>query len=108
MKQRKRPNYKLIYSDLIAVKYPLKKKYCESILSKDVLTVLDIIKINNIIFGKSSVVSENSSNKFKNYDLYTILEILQYQKDHNLSNIQTANKFDMSRNTIASWKKRFL
>lgn len=108
MKQSKRPNYKLIYSDLIAAKYPFKKKDCECILSKEVLTVLDILKINDIIFGKSSVVSENSNQKFKSYDLHTILEILQYQKDNNLSNIQIATEFGMSRNTLTSWKKRFL
>ena len=42
------PDYKRIYSDFIAVKCPEKKGIVECFLSKDTLSLSDILKINNL------------------------------------------------------------
>ena len=46
------PNYKRIYEDIIAMKYPDKKAICQTILDKSDFSALEIIRINNIIFSK--------------------------------------------------------
>lgn len=105
--KRENPNYKLIYSDMIDLKYPFKKEQCSSILNKEQFTFLDVIKINKIIFGENTC-DKNESQKFKSYDQSTIFEILEYQKKNRLTNIQLAKKFNMSRNTLTSWKKKYI
>jgi hypothetical protein len=105
MKMNK-PNYKLIYSDIINEKYPSKKKQCSNFLNKDELTVLDVININRIIFGCTGVNAKENQ-KFKSYDQNTIIRILKYQKENKFTNSQTAIEFKMSRNTLTSWKKKY-
>ncbi|BAP32582.1 uncharacterized protein CHSO_3545 [Chryseobacterium sp. StRB126] len=70
------PDYKRIYSDFIAVKCPEKMKMVECFLSKDTLSLSDILKINNLLFDKNS--AENQ--KHKSYDEKAIFEMLEYQK----------------------------
>ncbi|SIQ53117.1 MULTISPECIES: transposase [unclassified Chryseobacterium] len=101
------PNYKLIYSDMIDLKYPFKKEQCASILNKEQFTCLDVININKIIFGENES-EENKNQKFKCYDKNTIFKILEYQKENHLTNTQVAAEFKMSRNTLASWKKKYI
>lgn len=102
------PNYKRIYSDLIQVKYPDKVKSCEKILSKNVLSGMDIIKIEKIIHGKQDSDTYALNQKQKAYTRSVIFEMLDYQKKNKLNNTQLAKHFDLSRNTVAKWKKIFL
>ena len=102
------PNYSQIYKDLIQAKFPEKWEECSSILLKEELTALEVLKLNNKLFGgkKSSLSSSNP--KHKSYDIATIKEILSYQSKNNLNNTQIADHFKLSRNTIAKWKSLIL
>lgn len=102
------PNYKRIYLDLIQAKYPEKAKSCEKILNKNVLSGMDIIKIEKIIHGKQDNDTYALNQKYKAYTKSVIFEILDYQKKNKLNNTQLAKHFDLSRNTVAKWKKLFL
>ncbi|WP_419867928.1 helix-turn-helix domain-containing protein [Chryseobacterium sp. CT-SW4] len=101
----KQPNYKKIYTDIINKKYPEKLTTCKTLLLKNKLSFLDVIKLNQKIFGNNETLSGNQ--RHRSYDVKTIFEILDYQKKHNLNNSQLAIHFKLSRNTVAKWKKNF-
>ena len=61
----------------------------------------DVLSLNKMIFGY-----ESKENKHKSYDSSTITKVLTYQKENNLSNVEVAQKFNLSRNTVSAWKKR--
>jgi hypothetical protein len=105
--ERKQPNYKLIYNDIITIKCPGKKDQCNPILNKEVISILDVIKLNLIIFGLNDKETQIFNQKHRSYDESTILEILDYQFKNKLNNTQLANHFKLSRNTVAKWKKHF-
>ncbi len=46
-----KPDYKCIYQDILDRKYPHKKEECKAMLGKKELTLLDIISLNEKIFG---------------------------------------------------------
>ncbi|MDH0658616.1 helix-turn-helix domain-containing protein [Empedobacter sp. GD03865] len=98
------PNYKRIYSDILTKKYPEKKEVCSQINKKENLSVLDIISLNEKIFG----TNPSHNQKLRSYFKSDIIKILDYQKKHNLNNSQLASHFNLSRNTVAKWKKKFL
>jgi hypothetical protein len=102
-----RPDYKLIYTDLITRKYPEKLKKCESILKKEELKILDVIKLNTLIFRKATREAAIFNKNHRFYDEPTIIEILNYQKKNSFNNRQLANHFGLSRNTVTKWKKIF-
>jgi hypothetical protein len=99
------PNYKKIYQDMIDINYPDKKETCKTLLSKEQMTIFDVMKINEIIFG--SKIDHNHNSKYKAYTKKNILHILNYQRKENMNNVQLAKHFKISRNTIAKWKKIF-
>lgn len=99
------PYYKKIYFDLLAKKFPDKVKECTSILSKAELGVLDIIQLNQRIFGHHEVSADNQ--RLRSYDDESILRILEYQKKYKLNNSQLSLHFKLSRNTIAKWKSNY-
>lgn len=105
--QNLRPDYKRIFTDIINKKDPNLKEKCKAILSKVELTVLDILELNQWIFGNVNKENETNNQKFRSYKESDILHILHYQKVNNLNNIQVANHFKTSRNTISKWKKMF-
>jgi hypothetical protein len=101
----RKPNYNKIYIDLLDAKFPEKLKKFKSILDrKKQLSVLDVIKLNEDLFG----VSYKERQKYRSYDKPAILEILGYQKKNRLNNSQVATHFRISRNTVAAWKKKFI
>ena len=100
------PDFKLIYSDLIDLKFSEKKIECKFLLEKDNLSILDIIELNQKLF-KSNRETEIFNQRHKFYSKKDILNILKYQQKTNLSNVHVANYFKMSRNTISKWKKIF-
>lgn len=97
------PDYKKIYTDLLIKKHPNKLSSCSLLLQKEVLTILDILRLNKIIWGDEGQFDQ----KHKAYKKSTILEILEYQRKNGLNNTETANYFKLSRNTVAKWKKYF-
>ena len=100
------PDYKRIYSDLIAEKFPNREE-CKTILNKKILTELDVINLNNILFKNSNSDTLSFNQKHRSYSEKTILEILQYQRKNKLNNMKLAMHFKLSRNTVAKWKKIF-
>lgn len=98
------PDYKRIYTDIVEKKFPDKISKILPLL-KDNLTVLEIIKINAIIFGKGDNDTKKQNQMHKSYDEKTILHILKFQKDNKCGNTEIAKKFDLSRNTITKWKR---
>ena len=101
----KQPYYKKIYTDILNKKYPHKKIRCESILMKEKISVLDVIQLNKEIFGVSDAETKRFNQKHRSYTEPDILEILHYQKKHQLNNSQLASHFKISRNTVAKWRK---
>ncbi|KFF11024.1 helix-turn-helix domain-containing protein [Chryseobacterium soli] len=101
----KQPDYKRIYSDILNIKHSEKLSSCQPILNKQILSSTDVIRLNKIIFG----TKENLHNqRHKSYNRTAIFEILAYQNTHKCNNSQLAKQFNLSRNTIAKWKKVFL
>jgi hypothetical protein len=99
-----KPDYKKIFNDLLALKFPDKKEQCLLFLNKKELSRLDVITLNKIIFGEN--ISENLNGRnHRSYDQSTIFKVLDHQKKQKLNNIQTAKYFGLSRNTLAKWKK---
>lgn len=105
MENKKKPDYQRIFTDIIDFKYPGKKEVCSPLLKKEILTTLDVLKLNELIFGQETkeVVKFNQSHKV--YDKSTIHYILKYQKENKLSDSYIAIQFKLSRCTIAKWKK---
>ncbi|WP_121486243.1 helix-turn-helix domain-containing protein [Chryseobacterium sp. 7] len=101
------PDYKKIYQDMIRMKYPDKEILCNSILKKNHLGSLDIMRINDILTGRNDISKIMDDPKLRSYDRKTILKILDYQKQNKLTNSQLALHFRTSRNTITNWKKVF-
>lgn len=102
------PHYKKIYTDILNKKHPDKKEECKTLLDKENLSVLDVIKLNRIIFGFVDKETESFNQKHRSYTKSDILQILNHQKKYNLNNTQLALHFKLSRNTVTKWKKMFL
>ena len=101
------PDYKTIYQDILQEHFPEKLPDCYSILNKNNLSAIDILKLNEKIFGSHRKNFEENQ-KHRSYSPSDILQILEYQKENNLNNTQLATHFKLSRNTVAKWKKLFL
>ncbi|GEM51471.1 hypothetical protein EB1_12610 [Empedobacter brevis NBRC 14943 = ATCC 43319] len=104
---KKQPNYKAIFLDILHKKQN-KLKECQFLLNKKVLSVLDVVELNRIIFEDVEVKCQNENSRYRSYNEATILKILNYQKKNQLNNSQLAKKFNLSRNTVSKWKKSFV
>lgn len=103
-----RPFYRKLYLDLIRDTFPDKETMCEGFLKKEKWTALDVIQINELLFGKDKGKSDLMiDKKHRAYDQESIIQILLYQKKNNLSNQDVSNKYGLSRNSIGKWKKLF-
>ena len=102
------PDYKTIYLDILHKKFPQKIKECSSLLQKELLSTMDIIELNKRIFGPADKETQSENQKHRSYHESDIFDILDYQKKHKLTNIETARHFKTSRNTIAKWKKIYV
>lgn len=107
MKKQNQPNYKRIYSDIIEQKFPHKKVVCEKLLGKKVLSALDIMELNKRIFGTKDQNLKKMNQKLRSYNESDILSILDYQKNHRMNNLQVAEHFGLSRNTMTKWRRIF-
>ncbi|RQO42555.1 transposase [Chryseobacterium sp. KBW03] len=101
------PDYVKIYSDMMTLKYPEKIKDCSHFLSKKKLSSLEVIKLNEIIFGRQSTEKNMIKGKHRSYDKETIMSILNHQKEYSLNNSELSRHYKMSRNTIKKWKDLF-
>lgn len=107
MKQKSQPNYKRIYSDIIEQKFPHKKEDCKKLLQKKMLSALDIMELNSKIFGSRDQNQKKINQKLRSYNESDILSILNYQKNHRMNNLQVAEHFGLSRNTMTKWRRMF-
>lgn len=98
----KKPNYTKIYQQIIEKNFPEKIEQTKHLL-KENMNVLDVIKLSNTISPKSK--AENQ--KHKSYDLDFIKTVLANQLKNKYTNQETAEKFNLSRNTITRWKKAY-
>src|SRR5690554_7894105 len=97
--QVKTPDYKQILWDILNLKYPERKEELTPILEKQNLSAVDVLEINQKIFGsyrKNQLVNQ----RYRAYNKSDIFKILDYQKKHRLNNSQLAKHFKISRNTI--------
>ena len=103
-KANQKPNYIKIFQDIIDQKFPEKKSICTEFLDKSELTSLEVLKLNQLIFDQSL---DSTSKNHVSYSKDVIIEMLNYQKDKKISNIELAKHFGVSRNSITKWKKLF-
>lgn len=106
MEKSKTVNYKRIFFDLINQKFPHRQKQYQHYFLKERFTQLDVIEINQNLFGHTDNYDFETNQKFKSYALEDVYRILEYQKKNGLTNTELARKFHLSRNTVAAWKKR--
>lgn len=93
---------------MIRDKYPEKQSLCAGFLQKEHWTALDVIQVNDLLIGKKKNKADvKIDQKHRSYDPQSIRQILRYQQKNNLNNNEVANKFSLSRNTIAKWKRLF-
>ena len=102
-----RPNYKKIFEDIIVEICPERKSEFTFYLDNDNFSIMEVIDINQKIFGSGDKETSYFNQRHRSYDSETILKILAYQKNKNLSNVQLANHFKLSRNTVSKWKKMY-
>ncbi|WP_223605521.1 helix-turn-helix domain-containing protein [Chryseobacterium sp. OSA05B] len=107
MRNQSQPNYKRIYSDIIDQKFPHKKLECEKLLKKKMLCAVDIIELNTRIFGATDQDIKKVNKKLRSYNRTDILHVLDYQKNHKMNNMQVAEHFGLSRNTMTKWRRMF-
>jgi len=108
MNHNSQPDFKKIYTDIIQKKFPEKEKACQNILNKKVLTELDVIAINNLIFAPFSEDLVKSNQRHRSYCKSTIIKILEFQKESGMNNTKLARHYKLSRNTVSKWKKLFI
>lgn len=104
--RKMKPNYRRLFTDILDKKYPDKKPYVLPHLRNNNLTHLEIIHINQLIFGTDKK-NNNVNQKYKTYTKSDILKILAHQKRYSLNNSEVATHFKLSRNTITKWKKLY-
>ena len=94
-------NYKKIFQDILELKFPENKELYTIVSEREINNSYDVLSLNRLIFG-----NENKENKHKSYDPSTISKVLKFQEENNLSNIETARKFNLNRNTVSARIKR--
>lgn len=99
------PDYKKLFTDIIVKKGLNPGKKCMLILKKKNLTTLDILLLNDLVFNTNCRQTDIFNQKHRSYSEEAILKILNYQKTNRLNNVQLANHFKLSRNTVTKWKK---
>lgn len=107
MKELKQPNYKRIFEDIIAEKCPERREEFSSLLQKENLSIMNVIELNNKIFGLKDRDTLTFNQKHRSYDQEAILQILAYQNKEKLNNAQLANHFKLSRNTVSKWRRLY-
>jgi len=102
-----KPNYQRIFEDIIIKRCPKRKEEFNHYLTKKQFSIMDVITLNAKIFKLNDKETLDFNQKHKSYDQETILQILTYQNKEKLNNIQLANHFNLSRNTVSKWKRLY-
>ncbi|PQA95716.1 transposase [Chryseobacterium shigense] len=102
------PDYKRIYNDIIIKEFPNKRDSCMQLLQKESLSVMDILELNEKIFGLPNKETFATNQRHRSYTKTDIFKILDYQKKNQLNNSQLAIHFKLSRNTVSKWKRYFV
>lgn len=104
-----RPFYNKLYADLIRDKYPEKRSVCAIYFRKKHWTALDVIAVNELLFGSHKKQGDRKIDKMhRSYDKESIRQILRHQQSNKLSNKELANQYGLSRNTVAKWRRLFV
>ncbi len=109
---KKKIKYKSLYLDFIddtEFESHIDKSFLkESVMKIDEITSREIYKLNTLIreYSKSEYTWIQYQ-QLKSYDKDHILRVLKEQKEYDLSNSEISRKYNMSRNTIARWKRIF-
>ncbi|MGI9650770.1 helix-turn-helix domain-containing protein [Chryseobacterium sp. RLHN22] len=106
--ENNRPDYIKIFEDIIIKKCPERRHEFDYYFNKKNLSIIDIVDLNNRIFGLKDKNAINFNQKHKSYDHETIIHILTYQQKEKLNNTQLASYFNLSRNTVTKWRKLYL
>lgn len=102
-----KPNYDKIYKSIIIKLGLYGKKEITYLLNKKDKSVLDILKLNELLFGIQTKEAKKLNHKYRAYDEKTVRYILDYQKHKKLTNKKVAELFGISRTTITKWHKIF-
>ncbi|AZA55577.1 helix-turn-helix domain-containing protein [Chryseobacterium sp. G0201] len=102
------PDYKKIYCDLISIKYPEKTHLFKHLLSKTKLSTLDVMEFSTLLSKMGTEDTLKFNQQHRSYNKSAIYQILEYQKINKINNSQLAEHFNLSRNTVAKWKKKFI
>lgn len=103
-RQMTKPDFSKIFRDMAAKKnidittaLPQKKSYSS----------MDVININEKFFSTKTKESLAFNQSHRAYDEASIKEMLEYQKQYNLTNAELSNHFKLSTTTISKWKKLY-
>lgn len=101
-----RPDFGKIFQDM-AQRKNLSDSKVKEISSQKEWNSLDVIKMNDALFGDASIKNIGFNQKRKAYDKNSVKEMLNYQKEYGLNNSEMMRLFKVSRNTIVKWQKEF-
>ena len=101
--ENSRPNYSLIFLDILEMMFPDRCPKEIGIFAGKELSTEEVLLYNKKLFGQN-----NSSSKYRSYDKTTIISILSKQKKHHYTNEEVSKIYNVSRNSLAKWKKLFL
>lgn len=102
-----KPNYQRIFEDMITKKCPERKEEFRHYLRKKQFSIMDVITLSSKIFNLKDKETLIFNQKHKSYDEQTILKMLAYQEKEMLNNIELANHFNLSRNTVTKWRRLY-
>lgn len=98
------PDFDKIFRDMAAQKnidvttlLPKKQNYSS----------IDVININEKFFSTKTKESLAFNQSHRAYDEDSIKQILDYQKQYDLTNVELSNLFKLSTTTISKWKKLY-
>lgn len=103
-----KPNYIKIFNDIIEYTCPERLQEFSSYLKKENLSIIEVIELNNKIFRLQDKDTLNFNQQHKSYDQEAILQMLDFQKKERLNNVELANHFKLSRNTVSKWKRLYV
>lgn len=101
--ENNKPNYSLIFLDILESMFPDKCPEEIGVFEGKELSVEEVLLCNKKIFGHNK-----GSGKYRSYDKSTIISILSKQKKHHYTNEKVSQMYNISRNSLAKWKKHFL
>ncbi len=107
----KRINYKTLYLDFFRDSELLPKSIKQQLIKKleedQILSFRTLIHLNTIITENTLQPCNKDSACLKSYDRTFIKDVLDFQKKNELSNVEIALRFKLSRNTVSRWRKIF-